>query len=183
MERLISSLQSYSGILLLMLFIVVVILLVCVFNLSLGLSRLNKKYAIFMKGKDALSLEKLFKRKFDLVEKLAVNLELNAENIAKLEKIQNQALNKYGIVKYDAFEDMGGKLSFVLAMLDSKNTGFLLNAIHSRENCFLYIKEIVNGESYVMLSDEEVEALKRAVDFGMEESEFDISMIYEENNK
>ena len=76
-----------------------------------------------------------------------------------------KTLTKYSIVKYDAFEDMGGKLSFVLAMLDKNNTGFLLNAIHSRENCFLYIKEIVNGESYVMLSEEEVEALKQAVNF------------------
>ena len=114
------------------------------------LNRLNRKYALFMKGKDGQSLEKLFKRKFDLIEKLAVNSELNAENIQKLEKMQKLSLNKYSIVKYDAFEDMGGKLSFVLAMLDSKNTGFLLNAIHSRENCFLYVKEIVNGESYVM---------------------------------
>ena len=65
----------------------------------------------------------------------------------------------------------------VLAMLDKNNTGFLLNAIHSRENCFLYIKEIVNGESYVMLSEEEVEALKRAVNYGLEESEFDLSDI------
>lgn len=174
MEKFVSSLQSYSGIFLLMLLIVVVILLVCVFNLSLGLNRLSRKYAIFMKGKDAQSLEKLFKRKFELIEKLTVNSEINAENIAKLEKMQNMILDKYGIVKYDAFEDMGGKLSFVLAMLDNNNTGFLLNAIHSRENCFLYIKEIVNGESYVALSDEEIQALKKAVNFGIEENEFDI---------
>lgn len=174
MEKFVSSLQAYSGILLLMLLIVVVILLVCVFNLSLGLNRLSRKYAIFMKGKDAQSLEKLFKRKFELIEKLTVNSEINAENIAKVEKMQNMILDKYGIVKYDAFEDMGGKLSFVLAMLDNNNTGFLLNAIHSRENCFLYIKEIVNGESYVSLSDEEIQALKKAVNFGIEESEFDI---------
>ena len=174
MEKFVSSLQSYSGILLLMLLIVVVILLVCVFNLSLGLNRLSRKYAIFMKGKDAQSLEKLFKRKFELIEKLTVNSEINAENIAKLEKMQNMILDKYGIVKYDAFEDMGGKLSFVLAMLDNNNTGFLLNAIHSRENCFLYIKGIVNGESYVALSDEEIQALKKAVNFGIEENEFDI---------
>ena len=127
-----------------------------------------------MKGKDAQSLEKLFKRKFELIEKLTVNSEINAENIAKLEKMQNMILDKYGIVKYDAFEDMGGKLSFVLAMLDNNNTGFLLNAIHSRENCFLYIKEIVNGESYVALSDEEIQAWKKAVNFGIEENEFDI---------
>ena len=127
-----------------------------------------------MKCKDGQSLEKLFKRKFDMIEKLASNSEINREDIQKLEKLYNSSLHKYGIVKYDAFEDMGGKLSFVLALLDKENTGFLLNAIHSRENCFLYIKEIVNRESYIMLSEEEVEALKRAVNFGIEESEFDI---------
>ena len=89
----------------------------------------------------------------------------NEQEIEKLKEIMGNTLNKYAIVKYDAFEDMGGKLSFVLAMLDDKNTGFLLNAIHSRENCFLYIKEIVNGESYVILSQEEVQALKQAVNF------------------
>lgn len=174
MNNFLEALQNYSGVLLLSLLILVIILLVCVFNLSLGLSRLNKKYKIFMKGKDAQSLEKLFKRKFDMLEKLVSNGEINSENIQKLEKLYNSSLHKYGIVKYDAFEDMGGKLSFVLALLDKENTGFLLNAIHSRENCFLYIKEIVNGESYIMLSEEEVEALKRAVNFGIEESEFDI---------
>ena len=71
--------------------------------------------------------------------------------------------SKYGIEKYDAFDDVGGKLSFALAMLDMDNSGIILNAVHSRDNCFLYMKEIVKGESYVMLSQEEVEALRKAV--------------------
>ena len=174
MNNFLNGLQHYSGVLVLCLLILVIALLVCMLNMYLGLSRLNRKYKIFMKGKDGQSLEKLFKRKFDMIEKLASNSEINREDIQKLEKLYNSSLHKYGIVKYDAFEDMGGKLSFVLALLDKENTGFLLNAIHSRENCFLYIKEIVNGESYIMLSEEEVEALKRAVNFGIEESEFDI---------
>ena len=157
-----------------LLLVVVVILLICVFNLSLGLNRLNRKYTLFMKGKDGQSLERLFKRKFDLIEKLVRSTDDNGEEIEKIWKVMDKSLNKYGIVKYDAFEDMGGKLSFVLAMLDKNNTGFLLNAIHSRENCFLYIKEIVNGESYVVLSEEEVEALKQAVNFGiLQETELD----------
>ena len=65
MNNFLEALQNYSGILLLSLLILVIILLVCIFNLSLGLSRLNKKYKIFMKGKDGQSLEKLFKRKFE----------------------------------------------------------------------------------------------------------------------
>ena len=167
MSSLLESLQSHSGILMVLLLVVVVILLICVFNLSLGLNRLNRKYTLFMKGKDGQSLERLFKRKFDLIEKLVRSTDDNGEEIEKIWKVMDKSLNKYGIVKYDAFEDMGGKLSFVLAMLDKNNTGFLLNAIHSRENCFLYIKEIVNGESYVVLSEEEVEALKQAVNFGI----------------
>ena len=167
MSSLLESLQSHSGILMVLLLIVVIILLICVFNLSLGLNRLNRKYTLFMKGKDGQSLERLFKRKFDLIEKLVRSTDDNGEEIDKIWKEMDKSLNKYGIVKYDAFEDMGGKLSFVLAMLDKNNTGFLLNAIHSRENCFLYIKEIVNGESYVVLSEEEVEALRQAVNFGI----------------
>lgn len=54
--------------------------------------------------------------------------------------------NKYGVEKYDAFDDVGGKLSFALALLDKENTGLILNAVHSRDNCFLYMKEIVKGE-------------------------------------
>lgn len=176
MSKFIESLQSYSGIIVLMLLIVVIILLICVFNLSLGLNRLSRKYKSFMKGKDAQSLEKLFLRKFNLIEKVVSSMDIADERIAKLEKMQNLSPQKYGIVKYDAFEDMGGKLSFVLAMLDQENTGFVLNAIHSRENCFLYIKEIVKGESYVMLSEEETEALKRAANYGLEESEFKVDL-------
>lgn len=174
MSNLIENIQAYSGVLLISLLIVVVILLICVFNLSLGLSRLNRKYALFMKGKDGQSLERLFKRKFDLIEKLVRSTDSNAEEVGKIWKILDKSLYKYGIVKYDAFEDMGGKLSFVLAMLDKDNTGFLLNAIHSRENCFLYIKEIVNGESYVVLSEEEISALRQAVNFGILQEEADI---------
>ena len=66
----------------------------------------------------------------------------------------NVMFSKYGVEKYDAFDDVGGKLSFALALLDKNNTGLILNAVHSRDNCFLYLKEIVKGESYVVLSQE-----------------------------
>lgn len=58
---------------------------------------------------------------------------------------------------------MGGKLSFALAMLDGKNTGFVLNAMHSREGCYTYIKEIIKGESYIPLGAEEKKALEQAM--------------------
>ena len=74
-----------------------------------------------------------------------------------------KSYQKVGIVKYDAFNEMGGKLSFALAMLDNNNTGWILNAMHSREGCYTYVKEIVKGESYVELAEEEAEALDKAI--------------------
>ena len=67
------------------------------------------------------------------------------------------------MVKYDAFHEMGGKLSFSLALLDQKNDGFIINAMHSREGCYTYIKEIVNGNSIIVLAEEEKEALEIAM--------------------
>ena len=74
-----------------------------------------------------------------------------------------KSYQKLGIVKYDAFNEMGGKLSFALAMLDNNNTGWIINAMHSREGCYTYVKEIVKGESYVELAEEEAEALDKAI--------------------
>ena len=71
--------------------------------------------------------------------------------------------NKYGVEKYDAFDDVGGKLSFVLVLLTADNDGFLINSMHStNEGCYTYTKEIVNGEAFVILSEEEQQALEEA---------------------
>ena len=141
------------------LIIVILIQLVLIFFLvkqSMKLARLTNKYKMFMRGKDAISLEKAFEKKFEAVK-------YQADEIYKLKEIQKMTLNKTAIVKYDAFKDVGGKLSFALAMLDKENSGFVLNAIHSREGCYTYVKEIVKGESYIVLGEEEKEALRQAV--------------------
>ena len=60
---------------------------------------------------------------------------------------------------------MGGNLSFVLAMLDGNNTGFVLDAVHSREGCYLYLKEVEEGATEVLLGSEEQEALEQALGY------------------
>ena len=167
----IDSIGIDTGIIAFILLVFVVILLICVVSCHMRLGRLEKRYKMFMKGKDAQSLEKTFVRKFAQVDKLSEISSVQSENIISIRKEMDRMFTKYGVIKYDAFDDMGGKLSFVLALLDSSNSGLILNAIHSRDNCFLYLKEIVKGDSYVMLSQEEVEALRKAVQFGVEELE------------
>ena len=146
------------GIIIIILLIIVIILIGSMISYSLRLSRLERKYKMFMKGSDAQSLEKTFMRKFAQIDRLYEAKENHEQTIKSIVKNFRVIFSKYGVEKYDAFDDVGGKLSFALALLDKENTGLILNAVHSRDNCFLYLKEIVKGESYVMLSQEEVEA-------------------------
>ena len=165
MDEIFARIGIDQGILVLLLMVLVLILIVVFLNVSLALHRLNRKYTIFMKGADGQSLERMFSQKMKEFERLARANEDNSLELRQMKSVLKKTPTKYGIVKYDAFDDVGGKLSFALAMLDAENTGFILNAIHSRDNCFFYIKEIVNGESYTLLSSEETDALRQAVHF------------------
>ena len=171
MSYLFDSLGLDPGIVIIFLLLIVVFLAVCVFRIHMRQSRLEKRYKSFMKGQDGQSLEKQFVSQFNQIDKLMEIKDIHMQEINFLKKNFNRLYSKYGVEKYDAFDDVGGKLSFVLALLDHENTGIILNAIHSRDNCFLYLKEIVKGESYVMLSQEEVEALRKAVNYRMEMEE------------
>ena len=167
MSTIFDSLGIDPGIIIIILLLLLIILLVNVISSSTRLSRLERKYKMFMKGSDAQSLEKVFVRKFAQIDRLYEAKEDHEHDINFIKKNFNMIFSKYGVEKYDAFDDVGGKLSFALALLDKENSGLILNAVHSRDNCFLYLKEIVKGESYVMLSQEEVEALRKAVNFGL----------------
>lgn len=169
MDTILEYLGIDSGILTIVLLLLVIILLIQSVSSSMRLKRLERKYKMFMKGSDAQSLEKTFVRKFSQIDHLYEAKEDHEHSINYIKKNFNVIYSKYGVEKYDAFDDVGGKLSFALAMLDKENNGLILNAVHSKDNCFLYLKEIVKGESYVMLSQEEVEALRKAVNFAMEE--------------
>lgn len=160
-----------TSLLIILLVILNVILIFIVIGNNVRLSRLEKKYKMFMKGTDAQSLEKSFARKFTQIDRLFEKSEDYEHDINQIKNNLHTMFSKYGVEKYDAFEDVGGKLSFTLAMLDKDNSGLILNAVHSRDNCFLYLKEIVKGESFVMLSQEEVEALRKAVNYGLGEIE------------
>ena len=144
---------------------VMVFVLLYMVRVSMRLTRFMTRYRLFMKGRDGISLEKAFVQRFEDMQKLEEVTRVNSDEIRRIKEIQNRTANKIGIVKYDAFPDVGGRLSFALAMLDDNNTGFVLNAIHGRDGCYTYVKEIVKGESYVVLGQEEKEALRQAVNY------------------
>ncbi len=130
---------------------------------SIRINKLNKKYKKFMSGADGENLESQFIKRFIEVDELKIE---SKKLKTKLEKVSENLLITYqktGIVKYDAFKEMGGKLSFAIALLNDNNDGFIINSMHSsREGCYTYIKEIIKGESFVVLAEEEKLALEEA---------------------
>ena len=145
------------------LFLVQVVLFILLININMKYNRLKAVYTTFLKGKDGKNLEESFFEKFRLLDEVEKIAKENKEEVRNLRKQVQKTYQKVGIVRYDAFNEMGGNLSFVLTMLNDQNSGWLLNAMHSREGCYTYIKEIINGKSYVELGEEEKESLERAI--------------------
>lgn len=141
----------------------IILLILIIVNMA-QTSKLKKKYNKFMSGKNAKSLEDTLIKRLDQVDSLMEENNANEKSIKKLFTNMKFTFQKVGLVKYDAFNEMGGKLSFSLALLNQTNDGFVLNAVHSREGCYTYIKEIVDGNSIIVLSEEEQEALKMAME-------------------
>lgn len=125
--------------------------------------KLNKQYAQFMNGKGAASLEDTLVKRINQVETLQVKVDAHTKDIEAIFEELTYTYQKIGLVKYDAFNEMGGKLSFALTLLDKENNGFLLNSMQSREGCYTYIKEILDGKSYIDLGTEEKQSLEKAI--------------------
>ena len=82
-----------------------------------------------------------------------------------LNRNSRASFQKLGIVKYNAFKGMGGNLSTAIALLDYTNSGFILNCVHSREGCYIYVKEVDMGQTEIVLGNEEQEALEQAMGY------------------
>lgn len=127
------------------------------------LKKLRRRVDTLTRGKDTESMEDIILNFFERIEALE-NEEQNTKNdIKNIKDNLKITYQKTGLVKYDAFREMSGALSYSLALLDKENNGVLISSMYSREGCYSYAKDIVNGESKINLSDEEAEALKQAV--------------------
>ena len=141
-----------------------IVLLVYVIVLSVKLGKLNGKYKKFMTGATGENLEGQVLSRFADIDHLKDDGKNMHDEILKIKENLLITYQKVGVVKYDAFKEMGGKLSFVMVLLDKNNNGILMNSVHSsREGCYTYLKEIIKGESFLELSEDEKKALDQAL--------------------
>lgn len=142
--------------------LLLILLIVVIINI-VQMKKLKKRYRLFMEGENAISLEEVLMSRMKEIDNLISSCKKNEDNINIIYKNMKNTFQKVGLVKYDAFQEMGGKLSFSLVLLNEINDGFIVNAMHSREGCYTYIKEVIDGNSIIALSEEEKEALDMAI--------------------
>lgn len=143
---------------------VALLLLILVIVLMVKFSKLSRRYQKFMSGRNAKSLEKDIVGLYEDNKLIKASMDKNRKDIENLCRKFESAFQKIGVVKYDAFNQMGGQLSFSLALLDENDNGFILNSVHSAEGCYSYTKEIKAGLCDIALGDEEKKALDIAMD-------------------
>ena len=148
-----------------LLFLIQIFLFVLLISVNMKYKRLKRNYSMFMRGKDGKNLEESILDKFAELDKISRVTRKNEEQIRKMNKRIRKNYQKVGIIRYNAFQEMGGNLSFALTMLDEEDSGWVLNAMHSRDACYTYIKEIIAGKSVIVLASEEKEALDMALNY------------------
>ena len=124
--------------------------------------RLNSKYYKFMNGLSGANIEEIL---YDCIEKTNSVIEKNRELEYQLNTIKRNmyyCVQKVGIIRYNAFDDVGSDLSFSIALLDYNDDGVVISSLYSRDSSSSYAKPVERGKSKHALSAEEIKAIDNA---------------------
>lgn len=155
-------LRSSAPILLLVIFFILVILAVWLAFLNAGLRRHQGRHKEISNALDKANLAEALSKALDDVEDLRKELGKLAGVQQSTRKQLEGSFQRLGIVRFNAFDDLGGELSFAAALLNEHGDGMLISSIYGREESRSYVKPVKKGKSSFALSAEEEEALTKA---------------------
>lgn len=155
---------SAIDIVVIVLILAVVVLMVFLILQGTKLRKLDDRLYNLSAGSDGESLEEMLVKILDNYEGINKQLESNTGDIRDIYRRLHGVVQKTGLVKYDAFSQMGGNLSSVIVLLDQDNNGIMLNTVQNVDGCYSYVKAVHNGKSDVAFTDEEQQAVDMALD-------------------
>lgn len=141
----------------------VVVIAVVTVVLFARLRRLRRSYEAVIRpdsGDDLFDVINAHQEQFD---RLRQDLGVVHDNTERLREVLRSAVTRVGVVRYDAFDDMGGALSYSAALLDEDTNGLVFTTINGRSEARTYAKPVAAGESEFNLSPEEIAAIEAAV--------------------
>ena len=143
--------------------LLILVLLILVIYTMVRLSTMRARYREMMRGTQADDLEDMLIQHIHEVERVAAtNAQILEENESIRQFIRHSVV-RVASMRFRAFEDMGGDLSYAVAMLDANNDGVIFSSIFARADSRSYIKPIKNGSSDYPLTDEEKGVLREAM--------------------
>lgn len=163
MDIIIDTLKNYDIIIIMALSIAVTILIFLEILNKVQINQLEKKYRRMMKGTNSKNIEEMIVEYNDNVEKVYDASKKMEELYGEIKENLEECVQKFSVVRYRAFDDVGSDLSFSIALLNDKNDGFVITGIYGRNECTTFAKPIENGISKYDLSDEEKTAIKNAI--------------------
>ncbi|NLM07103.1 MAG: DUF4446 family protein [Tissierellia bacterium] len=163
MENLLNMVEANSSLIILILLVLCLIFFVLLILALVKSTRAEKIFKSFVGDARADNVELLLTENSIKIQDIFTEMNLIKQEIKKLEGKLAFAIQYVGIVKYNAFDNVGNNLSFSLALLDQFKNGVIITSIYGRDFTTIYGKPIQYGKSDYQLSDEEIEAVDRAL--------------------
>ncbi|HWP30504.1 MAG TPA: DUF4446 family protein [Fimbriimonadales bacterium] len=135
---------------------------VLLFSLWIKWYREIRLFKNILKGTKGESLEPILIQHFQDMERIATLVSSLERRISKLESKAQRAVSSVGVVRYNAFQEIGGEQSFALALQNELRDGVVINCITGRESVRFFCKPIENGKCEVGLTPEEEAAIELA---------------------
>jgi hypothetical protein len=133
------------------------------FAAHIRLARVRRDFAA-LAGDGTTDIARVAATQNHRIDRLTTEVARLREDVAGAQEDVRQSLRNVAVVRYDAFNDVGGRLSFSAAIVDDLGDGIVLSSIHARGESRTYAKGIVGGRSSITLTPEEQQALASATD-------------------
>lgn len=154
---------EYAGALAIALVVLLLVVAAIFLRLNAHLQKLIRRYNNLMKGVDHSNLETLLTQQVELTRQQEGRLaELSQRCEAMVAQVDG-SLQRVGLVRFNAFDGVGGNQSFSLALLDAHGTGFVVSSLFGRNESALYCKSVERGSPVLAVSQEEAEAIGQAL--------------------
>jgi hypothetical protein len=163
MHSLLSTIRAIDAYLMMGLFALWLILLAYAISISRRLAALRKRQSSRLAEGSIGEVTEWLNEHSEAIASMKSRLaDLAAEHAQQASSLA-KCIRKIGIVRFNAFEDIGGEQSFALVLLDGCGNGVAISSLYGRQDSRLYAKGIVNGEGERPLSEEERRALEQAL--------------------
>jgi len=147
----------------LVLAVAVIVLVVWVAWLQRSDALLRRRLRRLFGEGEGVGLDELLDRQFKRLDTVAERVEALNRLHKELEALAQQSIQKVGVVRFNPFADTGGDQSFAVALLDAAGNGVVLSSLHGRADTRIFAKQVQAGRSKHALSDEEQDAIRKAL--------------------